>query len=80
MRAEANGRIRFLTDAEEKALRAVLAKHYPHRLPDLIIAHGTGMRLSEQFSLTWEQVDFSRGEIKLLRLRSASRKQKALAA
>jgi hypothetical protein len=52
MRAEANGRIRFLTDAEEKALCAVLAKHYPHRMPDLTITLGTGMRLSEQFSLT----------------------------
>ncbi|MFL6427927.1 MAG: phage integrase central domain-containing protein, partial [Acidobacteriaceae bacterium] len=37
MRAEANGRIRFLTDAEEKTLRAVLARQYPHRMPDLII-------------------------------------------
>lgn len=72
MRAEANGRIRFLTDAEEKALRAVLAKHYPHRLPDLIVALGTGMRLSEQFSLTWDQVDFSRGEINLDRTKNGS--------
>ena len=63
MRAEANGRIRFLTDAEEKALRA---------MPDLNIALGTGMRLSEQFSLTWEQVDFSRGEINLDRTKNGS--------
>ena len=55
MRAEANGRIRFLNDAEEKRLRAVVAKLYPHRMPDLTIALGTGMRLSEQFSLTWDQ-------------------------
>ncbi|MFL6307301.1 MAG: site-specific integrase, partial [Candidatus Sulfotelmatobacter sp.] len=68
----ANGRIRFLTDAEEKTLRAVLARQYPHRMPDLIISLGTGMRLSEQFSHTWEQVDFSRGEINLDRTKNCS--------
>jgi integrase len=63
IRAEANGRIRFLTDAEEKRLRAVVGKLYPHRMPDLTIALGTGMRLSEQFSLTWDQIDFNHIEV-----------------
>jgi integrase len=72
MRAEANGRIRFLTDAEEKRLRVVVAKLYPHRMPDLTIALGTGMRLSEQFSLTWDQIDFDRSEINLDRSKNGS--------
>jgi hypothetical protein len=59
---EENGIVRWLTDAEETALRAVID---PVHLPELDIALGTGMRLSEQFELTWEQVDFARHEGRL---------------
>jgi integrase len=72
MRLEANGRIRYLTDAEEKTLRLVIAKRYPHRMPDLLIALGTGMRLSEQFGLTWEQIDLVRREINLDQTKNGS--------
>lgn len=72
MRAEANSRIRFLSDVEEKKLRAVIEKRYPHHLPELVIALGTGMRLSEQFGLTWSQLDLGREEIHLDQTKNGS--------
>jgi integrase len=57
-----NSRIRYLKADEEQHLRAAIE---PEHLPELTIALGTGMRLSEQFGLTWKQVDFERNEIHL---------------
>jgi len=66
---EENGGIRWLTDEEEKALRAVID---PAHLPELDIALGTGMRLSEQFELTWDQVNFVRHELRLSKTKNFS--------
>jgi integrase len=71
-RHENNGVIRWLTDDEEKRLRNVIDEKYPHRKPDLIISLGTGMRLSEQYGLTWNQVDFVRKEIRLSKSKNNS--------
>ena len=54
---ESAGRLRFLTDEEETRLREALVKR-PLCVPQLDVALHTGMRKSEQFSVTWEQVDF----------------------
>jgi len=64
-RHENNAVIRWLTDEEEKRLRAVIAKHFSGHLPELEIALGTGMRLSEQYGLRWESVDLKRKEVRL---------------
>ncbi len=64
-RHEENINIRWLTPEEEKRLRAVMVEHYPEHIPELAISLGTGMRLSEQFGLTWESVDFKRKEVRL---------------
>jgi len=64
-RHEDNARIRWLEEDEEKRLRAVIAEHFPERLPELEIALGTGMRLSEQYGLTWGSVDLKRREVRL---------------
>ena len=72
LRHENNGRIRFLTDDEERRLRKVIAKKFPEHLPELTVSLGTGMRLSEQYSLTWEQIDFTRKEINLEQTRNGS--------
>jgi site-specific recombinase XerD len=69
---ENNGRIRFLTEAEEDSLRAVIADRYPEHEPELTISLGTGMRLSEQYGLTWRNVDFVRREINLDRTKNGS--------
>jgi site-specific recombinase XerD len=64
-RKESVGRIRFLTEEEEKRLRAAILKNRPHCVYQLDVALNTGMRKGEQFGITWEQVDFKRGYIHL---------------
>jgi integrase len=64
-RRESSGVIRFLLEDEERRLRQYIAEHFPERTADLTIAIGTGMRQSEQYGLTWGQVDFAREEIRL---------------
>ena len=71
-RHEENGVIRWLSDDEEKRLRAMIAKHYPEHLPELEIALGTGMRLSEQYGLKWDAIDFRRMEIRLQKTKNYS--------
>jgi integrase len=74
-----NGVIRFLKPEEEKRLRAVLdkavkacgpqnerrRKRLLHRIYELDVAIGTGMRKGEQYGLLWSDIDFSRGVITL---------------
>lgn len=57
---EAPPRTRYLTEAEEALL---LAKASPEVRKAIILAIDTGLRLNEQFSLTWPQVDRARGVI-----------------
>ena len=57
-RKEPAGKLRYLTDEEEIRLRLAL-KSRPRSIPQLDIALHTGMRKSEQFSVTWDQVDFT---------------------
>lgn len=66
---ESDGHIRFLSDEEEKALRAVIA---PAHLPELDISLGTGMRLSEQYGLTWGCIDLVRKEVRLVKTKNNS--------
>jgi site-specific recombinase XerD len=69
---EENGVIRWLSDEEEKALRAVIVAHYPEHMIELDIALGTGMRLSEQYGLIWNDVDLVRGEVRLPKTKNYS--------
>jgi site-specific recombinase XerD len=70
---ESLGRVRFLSYEEEAKLREAIAATLPGRIKDegesafaqLDIALHTGMRKSEQFTVTWEQVDLERGFIYL---------------
>src|ERR1700722_5730574 len=58
---EDNGRIRFLNQNgaqdEEARLRAAIEAQFPSHVPEFEIALHTGMRPSEQYSLTWDRVD-----------------------
>ena len=56
---ENNGRVRFLSADEERSLRAVLKSGYPQHMPELDVALNTGLRRGEQYSLTWNDVDFA---------------------
>ncbi len=69
---EENGVIRWLKDVEDVALRTVLEQHYPKKIPELDIALGTGMRLSEQYGLTWGAVDLTHKEIRLSKTKNYS--------
>jgi integrase len=67
-----NDNPRFLTPEEESRLRAVLAGHIEskahlaqyqepvvrHRIAELDVALGTGMRKGEQYGLKWRDIDF----------------------
>lgn len=57
---EAPGRRRYLTRDEEAAL---LAKATPDVRRGIAFAIDTGLRLEEQFSLTWEKIDTARARI-----------------
>jgi site-specific recombinase XerD len=59
-RKESNGRIRFLSSEEEEALRKVMLKKWLKDLPQLDLALHTGLRLSEQYGLAWDCIDFDR--------------------
>ena len=58
-RKENNARVRFLSAEEEQALRRVVQSKYPHHMPELELALNTGLRLSEQYGLTWACVDYN---------------------
>lgn len=70
-RTEQNARIRFLTDEEDKRLRSRLLDR-PNCEPQLDIALHTGMRKSEQFSVTWDQVNFAQRYIHLTKTKNGS--------
>jgi site-specific recombinase XerD len=59
-RKENNSRIRFLSTEEEQALRKVMLEKYLKNLPQLELALHTGLRLGEQYGLTWDCIDFDR--------------------
>jgi site-specific recombinase XerD len=70
-RKEPAGRIRFLTEEEETRLRKAL-KSRPLCVPQLDVALHTGMRKSEQFSVTWDQVNFGLKYIHLSETKNGS--------
>ncbi|MES2390141.1 MAG: site-specific integrase, partial [Acidobacteriota bacterium] len=59
---EPGGRLRYLSKEEEKGIREGLSPCYQQQLD---VALHTGMRKSEQFGLTWDDVDLKQGLIHL---------------
>lgn len=55
-------RLKFAT-TEEQRLRAVILRDYEWHYPEFQVALNCGMRPSEQFGLTWNQVSFERRQI-----------------
>jgi len=60
---EDNARTRFLTHAEFAKLLEIVRRDHPAQAPSLIVAAYSAMRWSEQFGITWSQVDFKRMKI-----------------
>ncbi len=59
-RTENNAKVRFLAPEEEVRIRAVIQATCPEHLAEFEIALNTGLRLSELYKLTCENVDLSR--------------------
>jgi len=55
-RLEDNARIRQLSSEEETEVRKVIERKFPERMPEFDLSLNTGMRLSEQYGLLWENV------------------------
>jgi integrase len=69
-KTEGNGRVRFLSEAEELRLREVVLRRFPKFLPHFLLSLHTGMRMREQYGLRWDQVDFERRQLHLDRTKN----------
>lgn len=68
---EPEGRKRYLSRKEyDELLGHVTAPRHPQRRIAVIVSVLTGMRLMEQFTLDWTQIDFDRNEINLTRTKN----------
>jgi integrase len=66
-KTENNDKVRFLSDEEERTLlRATDPRFHSH----LLLSVHTGIRMSEQYSLKWSQIDFERRQIYLPRTKN----------
>jgi integrase len=73
---EPEHRIRWLEPDEEARLRAACqASSNPWLYPIVVVALESGMRRSELLRLTWEQIDLSRGLIRLEKTKSGRRRE-----
>ena len=59
-RLEDNARVRFLSPEEETALRTAIEAGCPGRSPELTLSLNTGLRMSEQYRLRWQDVSLNR--------------------
>jgi site-specific recombinase XerD len=71
-RLEDNSRIRFLSAEEETVLRKVVEAKWPERLAEFVLSLNTGLRLSEQYGLTWADVSVSRCVLTIPRSKNGS--------
>jgi integrase len=65
LRKEANGRMRYFSHEEYQRLLGVIRKKFPEHEAEFVVSVMSGMRLSEQYTTTWGQVNFDRREIHL---------------
>jgi integrase len=71
-RKEPAGRLRFLSRSEYAKLAEVVQRDQPDQFPALVVSVYTGMRWSEQFGITWSQVDLALKKIHLTRTKNGS--------
>ena len=71
---ESVGRIRFLTREEYNRVCDAIRKRFPDHLPEFVVSVNTGMRLTEQYSCTWSQVDLSRRAIDLTETKNGTKR------
>jgi site-specific recombinase XerD len=71
-RLEDNARVRFLSTEEETKLRKAIEAACPERIAELELALNTGIRLSEQYQLRWEDVSFARRTLTIPRSKNGA--------
>lgn len=71
-RLENNARIRFLSPEEEVKLRDTIKAACPERIAELELALNTGLRLSEQYQLRWQDVSLTRRTLTISRSKNGS--------
>jgi integrase len=64
--------LRFLTRKEYDSLCLVIRERFPEHIAEFIVSVNTGMRLSEQYSLTWSQAHLDRRTIDLTKTKNGS--------
>jgi integrase len=62
-RKESAGRQRYYSHDEYKTLLDVIKRRFPEHVAEFVVSVHTGMRLNEQYTSTWSQVNFDRREI-----------------
>jgi len=71
-RLEDNARIRFLSADEETALRKSIQEKCAERMPEFDLALNTGLRLSEQYGLLWEDTSLLRRTLTIPRTKNGT--------
>lgn len=71
-RKESVGRLRFLSREEYDRLCNIIEHRFPTHLAEFIVSVHTGMRLSEQYSCTWLQVNLQRRAIELTKTKNGT--------
>jgi integrase len=69
---EDNGRTRFLSEAEERAICAKLQEKHPECVPAFLISLHSGMRAGEQFSLQWNQIQWDQRKLHLYKTKNGT--------
>jgi integrase len=71
-RGENGRRLRFLSRDEYDHLSKIIHAKFPEHLAEFTVSVNTGMRLSEQYSCSWSQVDTTRRAIDLTETKNGS--------
>ncbi len=71
---EPSGRYRFLNREEYEVVVAAIREHRPEKVDEFVVSVNTGMRLMEQFTIRWPQVDMDRKLIHLLKTKNWERR------
>jgi site-specific recombinase XerD len=73
-RREDNSRVRYLAPGEEDKLRKVITEEWAEHMPELDLALHTGMRLGEQYGLTWDNVNLAGRLLTIPRTKNGERR------
>ncbi|MCZ6750905.1 MAG: tyrosine-type recombinase/integrase [Acidobacteria bacterium] len=73
-RLENNARVRWLSQEEERKMRKYIEEDAPQHLPEFELALNTGLRLSEMYWRSWEDVSLERRTLTVPRSKHGERR------